>query len=133
VSLYDLPLWALDAGQFPDNGIHGQGWRVGAKIISVPPAADEAFYAHISSMRERYPHYAVNCVNGRIAPQIYVEAKSRIAAQKAFDLIRASLMLIDGSPLFFVQHILWIYTQAIVLRSFTLRTIHITTCRCQAR
>jgi hypothetical protein len=111
VPLYDLPLWALDVERFPDGGIHGQGWRVGAKTILVPPLRDEAtFYAHLSSMRERYPHYAVNYIfdpksenQSRAAPQIYAEARSRRTAQRACDLIRASLMLIDGGPTFFLD------------------------------
>jgi hypothetical protein len=86
--LYDLPLWATDAEQFPDEGIRGQGWRAGAKNISVPHLADEGFEAHVLSMRERYPKYSVNFIydpssenKSRAAPQIYIEARSRIAAQ----------------------------------------------------
>jgi hypothetical protein len=110
VPLYDLPLWACDPEQFPDDGIHGQGWRAAATKIPVPSFGDKPFDEYLSSMRERYPGYTPTYLcdpksddKSRAAPQIYIEARSRIAAQRAFDLIRASLMIIDGCPLLFID------------------------------
>jgi hypothetical protein len=100
VPIYDLPIWAHDRDEFPDRGIGGPGWRVRTRNVSFESNADEE--AHFLAMRERYPHYAVTKLGfpddvWRIAPQVFVEANSRIVAQRVGDLLRAALCLLDDS------------------------------------
>lgn len=55
-------------------------------------------------MRERYPRYSVHYISNQknkwIAPQVFVEAKTRLAAQRVCDLISAGFVIIDGCKLF---------------------------------
>lgn len=98
--LYDLPLWAIDFERFPANGFRGSGWRIMAAEIALErvPTVETR---HFKSMRKKYPHYSVHYIgdsNGEhIAPQIVVEASSRLAAQRVFGLLRAAMTIIDGS------------------------------------
>ena len=98
--IYDLPIWAHDHEEFPSRGIGGPGWRVGTWKVSCETPAEED--AHRLAMRERYPHYSLTKLGfpdgvWRIAPQVFVEANSRIVAQRVCDLLRAALCLLEGS------------------------------------
>jgi hypothetical protein len=59
--------------------------------------------AHFTKMRKRYPQYSLHQISEGdrtwIAPQLYVEATSRLAAQKVCDLIYACMIILDGSAL----------------------------------
>jgi hypothetical protein len=62
-------------------------------------------------MRERYPDYAetyVSLGDGkiRLAPQLFVEANSRIVAQRVCDLVVAAFCVIDGSAVFYSDGLL---------------------------
>jgi hypothetical protein len=99
---YELPLWAHDDELFP-AGIHGKGWRITTTEAFIGPARAD-FDAHLMTVRERYPGYSVMHIGSgrprrrnRIAPQLIVEASSRLTAQRVFHLINAALVILDGS------------------------------------
>ena len=100
VPIYDLPIWALD--EFPGE-IQGAGWKIGARQVSGHSREEQL--KHFLEMRKRYPHYAITHMglgNGetRIAPQLFVEATSRIVAQQVCDLVVAAFCVIDGCATF---------------------------------
>ncbi len=73
----------------------------------VPPVqgGSKAWWRHFHTMRKKYSEYSVyNVSNGAgktwIAPQIVAEAKSRLAAQRVFQLLTSALTILDGSALF---------------------------------
>jgi hypothetical protein len=99
VPIYDLPIWAHDRDEFPDLGIGGPGWRVGTWNVTIAGPVERE--AHFLAMRERYPQYSVTYLDfdhetSRVAPQLFVEAKSRIVAQRVCDLIRAAMLSISA-------------------------------------
>jgi len=101
--LYDFPLWATDVAKFPARGFRGSGWKIMAAEVALKhlPTIETR---HFKSMRKKYPRYSVNYVSvsgdpseAHIAPQIVLEASSRIVAQRVFGLLLAALTIIDGS------------------------------------
>jgi len=102
--LYDFPLWAADCVRFPATGFHGAGWKLLAAEVPFAQYGSKAWQRHFEMMRQKYPQYSVHNISdaGRtwIAPQIIAEAKSRVAAQRAFQLLTSALTILDGSDLF---------------------------------
>jgi hypothetical protein len=97
--IYDLPIWAHDR---PDvSTINGAGWRIGTRTVAARTKRGRD--AHFREMRKRYPSYSLHQIlednQIRIAPQLYVEAKTRLAAQRACDLVYACMLILDGSAL----------------------------------
>jgi hypothetical protein len=105
--LYDFPLWAGDFIRFPTAGFRGAGWKLMAAEVPYARYGSKAWERHFETMRKKYPQYSVhNVANGDdvwIAPQIIAEAKSRLAAQRAFQLITTALTVLDGNDLFEVD------------------------------
>lgn len=105
--LYDFPLWAGDFVRFPTAGFRGAGWNLMAAEVPYARYGSKALERHFETMRKKYSQYSVHNVgNGDdawIAPQIIAEAKSRLAAQKAFQLLTAALTILDGNDLFDVD------------------------------
>lgn len=65
----------------------------------------KAWERHFKSMRKKYPKYSVYGVANLgeepwIAPQIIAEARSRVVAQKAFELLSTAMTIRDGSNTF---------------------------------
>jgi hypothetical protein len=98
---YDLPIWAHDLDEFPLRGIAGKGWRLGARQVRFQDNDEKE--DHFLKMRAKYPRYSICYIDeighehSRVAPQIFVEARNRIIAQRVCDLVRAALCVIDGS------------------------------------
>jgi len=102
--LYDFPLWAGDFVRFPAAGYHGAGWKLMAAEVPLVRYGSKAWNRHFEAMRKKYPQYSVHNISSAgeiwIAPQIIAAAKSRVAAQRAFELLTAALTILDGSDLF---------------------------------
>ena len=102
--LYDFPLWAGDFIRFPTAGFRGAGWKLMAAGVPYARHGSKAWERHFETMRKKYPRYSVHTVaNGDdvwIAPQLIAEAKSRLAAQRAFQLLGTALTILDGSDSF---------------------------------
>jgi hypothetical protein len=105
--LYDVPIWAMDDAPFPPEGFSGAGWRLTAP--EVPLESSSTFLTkHFRRMRKKYPQYATTHISdgrgpGRIAPQLLLEAPSRVAAQRAFALLQAALAAMDGHAGFEIE------------------------------
>jgi hypothetical protein len=101
--LYDLPIWAGDSTRFPSSGFQGAGWKLLANEVPYVKPGSKAWERHFEKMRKTYSEYSVHSISSRgewwIAPQISAEAKSRLAAQKAFRLLIAALTILDGNTL----------------------------------
>ncbi|MDB5876532.1 MAG: hypothetical protein JWQ07_5974, partial [Ramlibacter sp.] len=80
------------------------GWKFMSAEIPYARHGSRAWERHFSSMRGKYSLYSVHTIsNGDevwIAPQIIAEAKSRLAAQRAFNLLQTALTIIDGTSSF---------------------------------
>ena len=104
MALYDFPLWAGDFVRFPSTGFRGAGWKLMAVEVPYVQHGSKAWHRHFKTMRKKYRQYSVHSVtNGNdvwIAPQIIAEAKSRLAAQGAFQLLKTTITIIDGNDLF---------------------------------
>lgn len=105
--LYDVPIWAMDEAPFPSVGFSGAGWKLTAPEV---PLESRSTYLtkHFRRMRKKYPQYATTHLSdgrgpGRIAPQLLLEAPSRVAAQRAFGLLQVALAAMDGHAGFEIE------------------------------
>jgi hypothetical protein len=102
--VYDLPIWAHDLEEFPPRGIVGKGWRLGARQVQFRNHDEKE--AHFLEMREKYTGHSITYIDSagneyqRVAPQLFVEAKSRVMAQRVCDLLSAALCALDGNDIF---------------------------------
>jgi hypothetical protein len=104
---YDVPIWATDDAPFPPAGISGAGWKLTAPEVLLEPGSTY-LTKHFRRMRKKYPQYATTHLSdgrgpGRIAPQLLLEAPSRIAAQRAFGLLQAAVAAMDGHAGFEIE------------------------------
>jgi hypothetical protein len=104
---YDVPIWAMDDAPFPPTGFSGAGWKLTAPEVPLEPGFTY-LTKHFRRMRKKYSQYATTHISdgrgpGRIAPQLLLEAPSRIAAQRAFSLLQAALAVMDGHAGFEIE------------------------------
>jgi hypothetical protein len=97
---YDVPIWAMDDVPFPPKGFFGAGWKLTAPEVALESGAPH-LTKHFRRMRKKYSQYSLTQISDgrglvRIAPQLLLEAPSRIAAQRAFALLQAALAAMDG-------------------------------------
>jgi hypothetical protein len=107
VPLYDVPIWAMDDAPFPPTGFSGAGWKLTAPEVA-PESGAPHLTKHFRRMRKKYPQYSLTQISDgrgllRIAPQLLLEAPSRIAAQRVFSLLQAALAAIDGHAGFEIE------------------------------
>jgi hypothetical protein len=98
--IYDVPIWAMDDRSFPQNGFTGAGWKLTAPEIALESSAPH-LTKHFRRMRKKYSQYSLTQISdgrgrSRIAPQLLLEAPSRVVAQRVFCLLQAALATIDG-------------------------------------
>lgn len=104
---YDVPIWAMDDGPFPASGFAAAGWKLTAP--EVPPESGAPHLTkHFRRTRKKYSKYSLTQISDgrgtvRIAPQLVLEAPSRIAAQRAFSLLQAALAEMDGNAAFEIE------------------------------
>ncbi len=102
--IYDLPIWAGDPEPFLDGVISGQGWKIGARKVSNDIGRSEEFFER---MRGLYPRYSTHSIgrNGTwwVAPQLFVEAKSRVLAQRVLNLLLSCSVVLSGDLSFYEE------------------------------
>jgi hypothetical protein len=98
--LYDLPIWAGDPMRFPQPGIRGAGFRFFTDEMPYMKMGTKPWERHFGEMRKEISRYSVKGIlsGGEhwTAPRVSIEARSRIAGQRAFDLLVAALDVLEG-------------------------------------